>query len=121
MAAAQELCDLGVVEIEEADLASDWQRPGFVLSESSVGVLELGRLVAYAELGHLGRCDTAVHPDHRDRGIGTWLVWWLAGRPAPAARRLPREVDQREVHDTIEDAFGEWSDRGRRHRRRRGG
>ncbi len=95
LATAQELCDLGVVEIEEADLASDWQRPGFVLSESSVGVLEEGRLVAYAELGHLGRCDTAVHPDHRGRGIGTWLAWWLVdlarsrgvttiGMPVPA-------------------------------------
>ena len=163
VAAAQELCDLGVVEIEEADLASDWQRPGFVLSESSVGVLELDRLVAYAELGHLGRCDTAVHPDKRGRGIGTWLAWWLVdlarsrgvatiGMPVPsgspgdrllqhhgfrvrwtswilelpadhgiAPRALPagyalreaQDEEQREVHDTIEDAFGEWSDRER--------
>ncbi|NPC97207.1 GNAT family N-acetyltransferase [Nocardioides sp. zg-DK7169] len=71
--AAQELADVGEVVIEEADLVADWQRPSHDLAASSVAVLDGERMVAYAEVdGERG--DAAVHPDHRGRGIGTWLA-----------------------------------------------
>ncbi|WP_436701119.1 GNAT family N-acetyltransferase [Nocardioides sp. BYT-33-1] len=81
--AAQERHDLGTVEIDEADLLSDWQRPSHDLGASSVAVLDGDRVVAYAE--HLGeeRYDAAVLPAYRGRGIGTWLADW--------AQRLARE------------------------------
>ena len=49
---------------------ADWQRPGFVVEESTVGVLDpsqpgpggAARLVGYAEVGPHGRCDAAVDP-----------------------------------------------------------
>lgn len=74
--AAQELVDLGTVEIEEADIVSDWARPSFEVAASTLGVHDHGRLVAYAEVGTAGRGDAAVHPDYRGRGLGTGLARW---------------------------------------------
>ena len=75
--AAQEQEDLGSVEIEEADLVSDWARPSHDLAARSVAVLDGDLLVGYAELTGVDRADAAVLPSHRGRGIGTWLAWWL--------------------------------------------
>lgn len=75
--AAQELADVGEVVIEEADIIADWQRPGYDVSTGTVGVRDDDRLVAYAEVSYGDRGDAAVHPDHRGRGIGTWLAGWM--------------------------------------------
>ncbi len=77
--AAQELADLGVVEIEEADIVGDWQRPSFDVSAGTTGLFVDDRLVAYAEVA-ADRGDAAVHPDHRGRGLGTWLAAWMRER-----------------------------------------
>ncbi|WP_141014922.1 GNAT family N-acetyltransferase [Nocardioides sambongensis] len=69
--------DIGTVEIEEADIVSDWQRPSHDLASSSVAVLDGARLVAFAELISTDRYDAGVHPDARGRGIGTWLAHWV--------------------------------------------
>ena len=87
--AAQELADLGSVEIEEADIVADWSKPSHNLTERSIGVLDGERLVGYAELMGADRADAAVHPDWRGRGIGTWLAAWL--------RDLGRRVGSSEV------------------------
>ena len=71
--AAQELADVGEAMIEEADIVADWQRPSFDLASSAVGVLDGERLVGYAEAAG-DRGDAAVHPEHRGRGVGTWLA-----------------------------------------------
>jgi mycothiol synthase len=76
LVAAQELHDLGTVDIEEADIVGDWQRPSFDVAASTVGVFDGDRLVAYAEVGSEERGDAAVHPDYRGRGIGTALARW---------------------------------------------
>lgn len=75
--AAQELLDVGEVVIEEADIVGDWQRPGYDVPASTVGVLDGDTLVAYAEVAHADRGDAAVHPDYRGRGIGTQLARWM--------------------------------------------
>lgn len=75
--AAQELHDVGTVEIEEADLVGDWQRPSCDLSSSSIAVLDGDLIVGYAELDGKDRYDAAVLPSHRGRGIGTWLAAWI--------------------------------------------
>ncbi|MFB9315681.1 GNAT family N-acetyltransferase [Nocardioides plantarum] len=72
--AAQELHDLGAVEIEEADIVGDWQRPSFCVEEQTVGVFDGDQMVGYAEYAAPDRGDAAVRPEHRGRGIGTWLA-----------------------------------------------
>ncbi|MDO9456225.1 GNAT family N-acetyltransferase [Nocardioides sp.] len=72
--AAQELHDLGVVEIEEADIVGDWQRPSFDVAASTVGVFDGDTMVGYAEFAAPDRGDAAVLPSHRGRGVGTWLA-----------------------------------------------
>lgn len=83
--AAAEAAVLGEAEIEEADIVADWQRPGFVVEDAAVGVVDPTRpsgseLVGYAEVGPGGRCDAAVAPDRLGEGVGTWLAAWLRER-----------------------------------------
>lgn len=75
--AEQERTDVGIVQIEESDIVSDWARPSHDLASRSVGVFDGDTLVAYAELMGADRADTAVLPSFRGRGIGTWLARWL--------------------------------------------
>jgi GNAT superfamily N-acetyltransferase len=75
--AAQEREDTGEVDIEEADLVSDWAKPSHDLAASSVAVFDGDLLVGYAELLGADRADAAVLPSYRGRGIGTWLAGWL--------------------------------------------
>lgn len=74
--AAQELADLGEVLIDEAEIASDWQRPSFDVGERTVGVFADERLIGYAQITSADRADTAVHPEFRGFGVGTWLARW---------------------------------------------
>jgi len=75
--AAQELDDLGMIEIEEADIVGDWARPSFDVSAQTIGVFDGARLVGYAEIAGADRGDAAVHPAYRGRGIGTRLARWM--------------------------------------------
>jgi len=75
--AAQELEDIGTVEIEEADIHGDWGRPSFDIAASTIGVFDGDRLVGYAEVSQTDRGDAAVLPDYRGRGIGTALAAWM--------------------------------------------
>ncbi|HEY9294549.1 MAG TPA: GNAT family N-acetyltransferase [Microlunatus sp.] len=77
VAAAQEQHDLGKIEIEPADIVSDWQRPSWDVGTNTVGVFDGEKLIAYAELTGADRCDAAVHPSYRRRGLGTALAGWL--------------------------------------------
>lgn len=86
--AAQEQADIGSVVIEEADIVSDWQRPSFDVSTSTVGVFDGVRLVGYAEVSGGDRGDAAVDPSHRGRGIGTALAGWMQAK----ARELGSSV-----------------------------
>src|SRR5215218_5417917 len=105
--AAQELQDLGTVEIDEADIVGDWQRPSFDVSTSTVGVFAGNHLVAYAEVGGEGRGDAAVHPKYRGRGIGTALAAWtqeLARKGGVPVFGMP--VPQGSPADLLLDSLG---------------
>jgi mycothiol synthase len=78
--AAQEVADVGEVVIEEADIVADWQRPGYDIASGTLGVFYGDVLAAYADVGYRNRCDAAVHPDHRGRGIGTQIARWMQER-----------------------------------------
>ncbi len=78
--AVQEQEDLGSVEIELADVVSDWQRPSFDVGASTLGVFDGMTMVAYAEVSDWGRGDAAVRPAYRGRGLGTTLATWMRAR-----------------------------------------
>ena len=104
---AQELHDVGEVVIEEADVVADWQRPSYDVTQSSVGVFEAERLVACAEITDADRGETAVHPDHRGRGIGTELARWvrdLAGEQGSPVIGMP--VPQGSDGDRLLESLG---------------
>lgn len=163
VAAAQEKADVGKVEIEEADIISDWGRPSWDVSTHTIGIFDGDRMVAYGEITGHDRGDAAVHPDYRRRGIGTAVAGWMRqtarglggtgyGSPVPEGsagdrlleklgyrvrwhswvldlpegtviqeRQLPAGYAVREaraeeyptVHEVVEDAFLEWSERDR--------
>jgi len=75
--AAQELEDIGMVEIEEADIVGDWGRPSFDVAGSTIGVFDGDLLVGYGEVTYDDRGDAAVLPSYRGRGIGTALARWM--------------------------------------------
>jgi GNAT superfamily N-acetyltransferase len=105
--AAQELEDIGEVAIEEADIIGDWSQPSFDVADSTVGVFDGDRLVAYAEHSHHDRGDAAVHPDHRGRGIGTALALWMqetARRRGATVVGMP--VPQGSPGDRLLEALG---------------
>ncbi|MGL5860208.1 MAG: GNAT family N-acetyltransferase [Phycicoccus sp.] len=79
--AADELADAGVVAVEPEDLTGSWARPSFDLATDSVGVFTGDGLVGAAEVSRGGtRAEGAVHPEHRGRGIGSWLLAWCEAR-----------------------------------------
>ncbi|HEX2896128.1 MAG TPA: GNAT family N-acetyltransferase [Marmoricola sp.] len=104
--AAEQQQTLGRVDVEEADIIADWNRPSHDLSSHAVGVLDGTRVVGYAEVMGSSRGDAAVHPAYHGRGVGTWLARWMQdrarelgeveiGMPVPAGspgERLLREL-----------------------------
>jgi len=105
--AAEQLHELGMVEIEEADIVGDWGRPSFDVASSTLGVLDGDRLVAYAELCGGDRGDAAVHPAYRGRGLGTRLARWM--QETARARGAPvigMPVPQDSAGDRLLEALG---------------
>ena len=74
---AEELHDVGTVDVDLDDVVSEWQRPSYDLATSSLGVFDGDRLVAYADMVHPDFGYTGVLPAERGRGIGTALADWL--------------------------------------------
>ena len=83
---AIDLLDDGIVEPIRAHIEDDWANPLFDAEQDT--------LLAFDSVGTLGGFATAwgiepaeaveawinVHPDHRDRGLGTWFVAWAETR-----------------------------------------
>lgn len=90
-----ELADTGRVMMERADLLSDMGTDGFDRDHDTVVVSEDERLVAWGLIIHQRSRWADVHPDARDRGIGTWLMRWSEDRA--------REVRNDRIGQTIED------------------
>ncbi|MGZ5399066.1 MAG: GNAT family N-acetyltransferase [Nocardioides sp.] len=105
--AAQELEDIGMVEIEEADIVGDWGRPSFDITASTIGVFDGDRLVGYGEVSYSDRGDAAVDPAYRGRGIGTALAHWMqetARRAGAAIVGMP--VPEGSPGDRLLEALG---------------
>ena len=94
-----ELVDRGEAEITPEDVASVWSMPDFDLDKESKMIFDANRLVGYGEV-YQWRAEATVHPDARDRGIGTALVAWT--EHATLARRDPSE--EARIGQTIVDS-----------------
>jgi mycothiol synthase len=77
VAAAQEMEDVGRVEIEPEDIIGDWSRPSWDVATHTIGVFDGDHMVGYGEITSHDRGDAAVHPDYRRRGIGTAIAGWM--------------------------------------------
>ena len=75
---AEELNDVGAVDVSVEDVVAEWQRPSYDVAASSLGVFDQqSRLVAYADLVHPDFGYTGVLPTARGHGIGSALADWL--------------------------------------------
>lgn len=100
--AAEEAVDLGEPEMSLEDIVSDWQRPSYDISASTVGIFDGDRLVAYADLAGPDIAYTAVHPDHQGRGIGTALARWSqAMARAGGSTRVGSQVPEGSAADRL--------------------
>lgn len=89
--AACEIADEGNAEVSRDDVRGAWERARFNLGEDA-WVVEApdGTLVGYGDVwpredyGHI-EGDGYVHPEHRGRGIGRWLVRAMERRASEIA------------------------------------
>jgi mycothiol synthase len=105
--AAEEVVDLGEPELTLEDVVSDWQRPSYDVSTSTVGVFEGDRLVAYADYAGGDVAYSAVHPDRQGRGIGTRLARWNQDKARAAGeQRVGAQVPEGSAADRLMEALG---------------
>jgi mycothiol synthase len=92
---AEELHDVGAVDVDLDDVVSEWKRPSYDIATSSLGVFDGDRLVAYADLVNPDFGYTGVLPAERGRGIGSALADWLEGLArSRGAELLSNQVPQ---------------------------
>jgi mycothiol synthase len=78
--------DEGIVDPVRGHLEDDWANPLFDAPlDTLVVVAESGEPAAYASAWGIEPTSSVeawinVHPDHRGRGLGTWLVGWAEAR-----------------------------------------
>jgi mycothiol synthase len=86
---------LGHHESDRACVAATYYRPGLDPALDTMLIHDAaGRLVARAWVNR--RCEVDVHPDHRSRGLGDWLLYWVQTRAA--------ECGTKELAQTVDDA-----------------
>jgi ribosomal protein S18 acetylase RimI-like enzyme len=89
-----EMAEAGVVDSSLEDLLSYWQRPDFHLANDAwVIVTTRGEIVGFACIWHeeSTRLSTylCVHPEYRNRGIGTLLLRLVEVRAREHVRQAP--------------------------------
>jgi GNAT superfamily N-acetyltransferase len=92
--ALHDLVEDGVSDYTEAKLNADWHRPGFDLAKDAWVIFTAkGQLVGYADIWMCQHVQIEmrirVHPEYRQRGIGTLLLRLAEDR----ARNYARKAD----------------------------
>ncbi|HYF11104.1 MAG TPA: GNAT family N-acetyltransferase [Actinomycetota bacterium] len=88
----------GAVEVDAADIESDFQRVGFDLARDCVIVFDGDEAVSWSNV-HRERAEADVRPTHQGRGIGTALLRWSEERV--------RELGGAKVSQTVTDNNGD--------------
>ncbi|GAA2150070.1 GNAT family N-acetyltransferase [Nocardioides koreensis] len=105
--AAEEVVDLGEPDLTLEDVVSDWQRPSYDITTSTIGVFEGDSLVGYGDLAGPDTAYAAVHPDHQGRGIGTAIAHWLqATARAAGSTVIGTQVPQGSAADRLMTDLG---------------
>ena len=100
--AAEEVVDLGEPEVTVEDVLSDWLRPSYDITASTVGVLDGDLLVAYGDHSGPDIGYTAVLPAYQGRGIGTAIAHWLQAKArAAGSPRIGTQVAQGSAADRL--------------------
>ncbi|HEY7562325.1 MAG TPA: GNAT family N-acetyltransferase [Gaiellaceae bacterium] len=82
-------CDIfetGAPDFELDDLLTDWHMPGFDLGKDAVVVVDGSGIVAYTAFVRADHVDVYVHPDFRNRDIGTAMLEWSEKRALERTR-----------------------------------
>ncbi len=91
-----ELHDVGFTMWDHADLASDFRLDTVDVPSDTIGVWDDERLVGWGFLPNERGAWVDVHPEARDRGIGTWLRGWTEERArARGATRIGQTINDR--------------------------
>jgi GNAT superfamily N-acetyltransferase len=75
--AAAEVADVGEAAIDLEDIVGDWNRASFDLATEAIGIWSGDELAACGDVFKGRRAEAAVRPEHRGRGLGTWLADWI--------------------------------------------
>jgi len=117
---AQEITDLvvacdifetGAPDFELDDLLTDWHMPGFDLTKDAVVVLDGDGIVAYTAFVRTDHVDVYVHPDFRNRDIGTAMLEWSETRalertPAGGEARIGQVITSDEAARALLESRG---------------
>ena len=100
--AAEEVIDLGEPEVTVEDVLSDWLRPSYDITASTLGVFDGDLLVAYGDLSGPDIGYTAVLPAYQGRGIGTAIARWMqATARAAGSPRIGTQVPEGSAADRL--------------------
>jgi GNAT superfamily N-acetyltransferase len=101
---ASEEFDTGVASVTVGDVESEWMLPGFDPAIDVLLVFDRDRVVASAEVPGW-RAEATVHPDARERGIGTTILQWIERRAVERAEAGTEVRVGQTVVDTSVDAI----------------
>jgi len=100
--AASETVDLGEAMIDLEDIVGDWQRPSRDFDLHTLGVHDGDELVAVAELTPpSGRAFATVHPRHRGRGVGAFILGWSEQRMRELGAERVGQTVPAGAHDAL--------------------
>lgn len=89
---------VGVEKFILEEIGNEWKTPGFNLdTDTCVIISPDGQLVGYYEVWDLEphvsiRCWGRVHPEHTNRGIGSYLLEWAEARARQAIPKAPLDT-----------------------------
>ena len=88
--AAAELDDIGMIEIEEADIVGDWGRPSFDVSAQTIGVFDAPATSGSSATPRSRAATAATRPSTRRTAAAASAPGWPAGCRTPRAAAAPR-------------------------------
>lgn len=119
------VAEVGTNATDETEILNDWGTPGFELDADTRAVeAPDGTLVAYAELWNVNDprvrpfLFARVLPEHRNRGLGSYLLHWAEARSRMFIPEVPTEARvslRSSTPHVIPEALNLFEDQGFQH------